>query len=198
MSAERACKTPIILTMGICLLLNLSAVSADDGFWQQLRDAPNRVVVMRNAESRGNVDGTDMLAWDASGNCAGESILTPTGREQARRIGAAFARHGIAPLAISSPMCRCRETAEIAFGRVVSDPALRQRHPGDSGGQEAFLAVTSTLLTRHRGERPIVFVNHRPNIDALTMELLDIGELLVGEVTEDGEIEVIGRIRMAD
>ncbi|MCB1775566.1 MAG: histidine phosphatase family protein [Gammaproteobacteria bacterium] len=198
MSAKRARKTPIILTMGICLLLNLSAVSADDGFWQQLRDAPNRVVVMRNAESRGNVDGTDMLAWDASGNCAGESTLTATGREQARRIGAAFAKRGIEPLAISSPMCRCSETAEIAFGHVVSDPALRQRHPEDSQGQEAFLAAASTLLTRYRGERPIVFVNHRPNIDALTMELLDIGELLVGEVTEDGEIEVIDRIRMAD
>jgi hypothetical protein len=41
-----------------------------------------------------------------------------------------------------------------------------------------------------------VFVNHRPNIDAMTMELIQIGELLVGSITEDGEIEVRGKIRL--
>lgn len=37
-------------------------------------------------------------------------------------------------------------------------------------------------------------MNHRPNIDAMTMELIKIGELLVGSITEDGEIEVLGKI----
>lgn len=41
-----------------------------------------------------------------------------------------------------------------------------------------------------------MFVNHRPNIDAMTMELIDIGELLVGAVGEDGDTEVLGKIRV--
>ena len=48
----------------------------------------------------------------------------------------------------------------------------------------------------YRGSAPIVFVNHRPNIDALTMELIEIGELLIGTVTEDGEVELVGKIRV--
>jgi hypothetical protein len=46
------------------------------------------------------------------------------------------------------------------------------------------------------GAAPIVFVSHRPNIDLLTMELIDSGELLVGKVTGNGEIDVLGKIRI--
>ena len=154
------------------------------------------VVVMRNAESSGNRDGNDMLTWDSSGRCIGESTLTPDGRVQAERIGEIFRKHRIKPFVISSPMCRCTETARIAFGEYVTNPDLRQRSPEDTQGQEAFQALTGTLLVKHRGKSPIVFVNHRPNIDALTMELIDIGEFLVGVITEDGEIEVLGKMRL--
>jgi hypothetical protein len=92
-------------------------------------------------------------------------------------------------------MCRCRETAQIAFGKFLIDPALRQMPPEDAQAREAFQGAAGALLTEHRGNAPIVLVNHRPNIDALTMELLNIGELLVGTITEDGEIEVLGKLR---
>jgi hypothetical protein len=93
-------------------------------------------------------------------------------------------------------MCRCKETAHIAFGEFISDPDLRQRPLGNDQALEAFQAVAATMLAEHRGKAPIVFVNHRPNIDALTMELLNIGELLVGVITEDGEIETLGIIQL--
>ena len=132
-------------------------------------------------------------AWDASGKCEGESTLTAEGKSQAKRIGVAFAEHGIRPTVISSPMCRCTETAQIAFGKYSTDPDLRQKPTADALGQEMFQARASELLRQNRGNAPIVFVNHRPNIDSLTMELIDIGELLIGSVTEDGEVEVIGK-----
>ena len=43
--------------------------------------------------------------------------------------------------------------------------------------------------------KPIVFVSHRPNIDQLTMELIDDGDLLVGKVDAEGRIEVLGKMR---
>jgi len=177
------------------LLLSFAAV-ADNGLWQKLQHEPNMVVVMRNAESSGNRDGTNMLAWDSSGKCIGESNLTSEGRTQAKRIGEAFAKRGIEPLVITSPMCRCRETAQIAFGDFVTDPELRQNSPENDQALETFQAVAGTMLAEHRGKSPVVFVNHRPNIDALTMELLKIGELLVGVITEDGEIETLGIIQL--
>lgn len=178
----------------IVLVLLSSTATADVGLWEKLRHDPNMVVLMRNAESGGNRDGTNMLVWDSSGNCVGESILTEEGRAQARAVGAAFSAHDINPVVISSPMCRCTQTAQIAFGKFIADPDLRQRPVEDTTGQEAFLAAAGALLAKHRGTSPIVFVNHRPNIDALTLELIGIGELLVGKILDDGEIEVLGRI----
>lgn len=177
----------------ILLLLSFRAF-ADESLWQKIQQEPDVVVFMRNAESSGNRDGTNMLTWDSSGKCVGESTLTPEGQAQARRIGEAFTKQGIKPFVISSPMCRCKETAQIAFGDFLTDPDLRQRPAVDTNGQKAFLEIASKLLTKHRGKSPIVFVNHRPNIDALTMELISISELLVGTLSEDGEIEVLGNI----
>ena len=182
------------LLISLCLLPLVSV--ADNALWQKLQQEPHMVVFMRNAESSGNQDGANMLTWDPSGKCSGESTLTDEGKTQAGRIGEAFSKRGIKPLVISSPMCRCTETAQIAFGKFVIDPDLRQRHPEDAQGQEVFLDIAITMLTEHRGKSPIVFVNHRPNIDSLTMELIGIGELLVGRVSEDGEIEVLGNIRL--
>ena len=182
------------LLISLCLLPLVSV--ADNALWQKLQREPHMVVFMRNAESSGNQDGANMLTWDPSGKCSGESALTVEGKAQAGRIGEAFSKRGVKPLVISSPMCRCTETAQIAFGKFLMDPDLRQRHPEDAKGRAAFLKIATILLAEHRGKSPIVFVNHRPNIDSLTMELIDIGELLVGTVSGDGEIEILGNIRL--
>ncbi len=181
----------------LIILLSLSfGAIADESLWQKVEQDSNIVVFMRNAESSGNLDGTNMLKWDSSGKCIGESTLTALGKAQARRVGEAFEKRGIKPLVISSPMCRCKETAQIAFGVFLTDPDLRQRPALDTNGQDVFQEVASAMLTKYRGKSPVVFVNHRPNIDALTMELIVIGELLVGTLDEDGEIEVLGKIRL--
>lgn len=191
------CQEMVVRSL-LMFLLSLVAftVVADDQLWGRLQRDPNMVVFMRNVESSGNQDGANMLVWDASGNCAGESTLTENGRAHAERIGDVFAKHGIRPVVISSPMCRCSETSRIAFGEYLADPDLRQSASDDIQGQEQFLARARALLGKYRGKTPIVFVNHRPNIDSLTMELIDIGDLLVGSLSETGEIEVLGTIRV--
>jgi len=180
----------------LCLSLIASIVGAEESIWQKLKQEPNMIVLMRNAESSGNRDGVNMLNWDASGKCNGESTLTEEGRAHAKKIGAAFSKHDIKPIVISSPMCRCTETAEIAFGEYETHPELRQKSLEDTQGQDSFQARASEFLSTRRGSTPIAFVNHRPNIDSLTMELIGIGDLLIGTVTEDGEVELVGRIRV--
>ena len=93
-------------------------------------------------------------------------------------------------------MCRCTETAAIAFGEYITDPDLRQWPLEDIDSEEVFQAKTHSILSKHRGKTPIVFVNHRPNIDSLTMELINVGDLLIGTVTEVGEVEVIGKMQL--
>ena len=186
--------------MRIFCLVSLLALSfnasSNELLWDKLEKDPNMIVLMRNSESAGNKDGSNMLVWDASGNCKGESLLTDSGKAHANRIGKAFTLHGIKPKVISSPMCRCTATAKIAFGDHITDPLLQQSSASDTELQDAFQRKTRELLIKHRGKTPVVFINHRPNIDALTMELLNLGEMLVGVINETGEIEVLGKIKI--
>lgn len=167
------------------------AALADDPLWSQLQTDENLVVLMRHTESTGG----HPLAWDESGQCKGELVLSGKGKAHARSIGNAFASHGIAPVVISSPMCRCLQTAREAFGSApLTDPDLREVASADAARAKAYEAKALSLIAGNRGKAPIVFVSHRPNIDQLTMELIADGELLVGRANERGEIEVLGKI----
>jgi len=173
------------------LLSALQAWAGDDALWERLKDEASLIVLMRHAEPAGGNPHT----WDETGNCAGESMLTQYGKSHAGRIGEAFASRGIKPVVISSPMCRCRDTARIAFGNaLLTDGALREVASADSGQKKRFERTAQSLIRSHRGSAPVVFVSHRPNIDLLTMELLESGDLLVGRVKENGEIDVLGKI----
>ena len=175
----------------LLLLPTLPAWASDDALWKRLKSEEGLVVLMRHAQPAGG----NPLMWDESGNCAGEPMLTDGGKAHARRIGEAFASRGIRPTVISSPMCRCRDTARIAFGDAfVTDGALREVASADSERAKQFERTAQSLIGNRRGPAPVVFVSHRPNIDLLTMELIDSGDLLVGQVNDKGEIDVLGKI----
>ena len=166
--------------------------AADESLWARIARDENIVVLTRHAQSAG----ANPLAWDETGRCRGEHVLTAQGRADAERLGRAFRERSIMPVVISSPMCRCLETAKLAFGEAVVDPALRETASGDSARTREYERVATSLLAKHRGRAPLVFVSHRPNIDQLTMELIDDGDLLVGRVDAQGRIDVIGKMRL--
>jgi len=176
-------------------VLAAGAARADEALWTRLASEANLVVLMRHTQ---NTAGKP-LAWDPSGNCAGEVVLTSRGRDHAKRIGEEFARRGIKPGAVvSSPMCRCRETARIAFGTDGEmDPALRETASADSARAAEFDAVAAGLLAKNRGARPVVFVSHQPNINQITMELIADGDLLVAKADGKGALDVLGKLRIA-
>ena len=183
------------MRIAVLLLLNVLAmpVGADESLWKMLRTEPNLVVLMRHTQPAGG----NPLTWDTSGTCKGESMLTAEGKAHARKIGEEFARHSIKPTVISSPMCRCRETARIAFGQeVVTDAALREIASADPERTNAFERKAQSLIGSYRGSSPVVFVSHRPNIDLLTLELVGEGELLVGRANAKGELDVLGKIQV--
>lgn len=80
------------------------------------------VILMRHAS-------TDQVAPDPAlfdlDDCSTQRGLSEKGREQARRMGKAFAKLGI-PVGqvLSSPYCRCLETGRLAFGRVTESDLL--------------------------------------------------------------------------
>jgi len=71
---------------------------------------------------------TDMFQLDdhpTLGDCTTQRPLSDEGREQARTIGKAFRKQKIpVGLVLSSPFCRCVETAQLAFGKATVDDSL--------------------------------------------------------------------------
>ena len=177
----------------LLLALFARAASANDTLWQRLKTEPNMVVLMRHTHSTGG----NPVAWDETGGCAGESMLTPEGRTSARKIGDAFVQQNVKPTVISSPMCRCRETARIAFGEAaITDPDLREIATADPSRTANFERKAQSLIASHRGASPLIFVSYRPNIDLLSLELIDEGVLLVARASATGEVTVLGRLTL--
>jgi len=177
------------------LALLASAAWADDALWARLKAEPNMVVLMRHA----NVGRGNPVHWDESGNCRGESNLTAKGREQAKKIGELFAAKGIVPVVISSPMCRCRDTAQIAFGdKYATDPLLREIATADEARTQAFERKALEMIAAQRGKAPVVFVSHQPNVNQLTLESINHGEAVIARSNAKGELEVLGRMVLAE
>src|SRR6185503_13331091 len=102
-----------------CAVLILAAagpaVADDEALWTLLR-AGGQVIMLRHAGTIGTFGDPPGFRFD---DCSTQRNLTEAGREQARKIGEAFRAREI-PIArvLSSPWCRCLDTARLAFGRV--------------------------------------------------------------------------------
>ncbi|MGH2688505.1 MAG: histidine phosphatase family protein [Actinomycetota bacterium] len=176
------------------LLLFLPAAAAgNEALWALLKGG-GQVVVMRHAS-------TDPGVGDPPGfrleDCATQRNLSPKGREEARRVGAAFRARGI-PVGrvLSSRWCRCLETARLAFGAAEPWPPLnsffddRRREPEQTRSVRALA-----------GERPgtgnVVLVTHQVNISALTGVFPAPGEIVVLTPQGSGMFRVAGRLAPA-
>jgi broad specificity phosphatase PhoE len=166
------------------------AAAADEALWTLLKGG-GQVVIMRHAATVPNVP--DTLG---PRGCANQRNLSEAGREDARRIGAAFRARGITVEDVrASVWCRCMDTARLAFGSVINWPALdsflRDRRREGPQTQEV-----RELVSRHRGGT-LVLVTHQVNITALTGLFPAEGEMLI--LTPSGDnFTVAGRLKPSD
>src|SRR5919197_1369137 len=93
----------------VCLLSAPAARA--ESVWDALR-AQGSVVVLRHSYAPGSFDPPDARLED----CSTQRNLDESGRAQAARIGEAFRKNAIAVgKVLSSPRCRCLDTARLAF-----------------------------------------------------------------------------------
>ncbi len=120
-------------------------------------------------------------------DCSTQRNLSEEGRGEARRIGERLAREKV-PIArvYTSPWCRCRETAKIAFGRGEDWEPLSSVF--DYAQREAeFTERVRKRIAGYASRNPggnVVMVTHNVNIAALTRLSLATAELVV--VRPDG------------
>src|ERR1051325_774031 len=106
--AMRVLMTALLLCVSLA-----SGAAASDAVWEALR-APGTVVILRHSYAPGGFDPPDSKLDD----CTTQRNLDDNGRAQARRVGEAFKANGITVgRVLSSPRCRCLDTARLAFGK---------------------------------------------------------------------------------
>ena len=181
----------LLLLLPACVALHATAAPSDENaLWKKLQGG-GVTVLMRHAA-------TDPGIGDPPGftlnRCATQRNLSDAGRQDARRIGAAFRLHGVAPGAVwSSRWCRCLDTARLAFGRVAPEPGLDSMFNDDEISAAAKLRSLRARLAARRDRTPLVLVTHDVNIRALTGQSLAPGEMVLTRL-RDGKLEVIGRL----
>ena len=175
----------------LALVLAPAGAWANDAVWSLL-EGGGQVVLMRHAlTTPGTGDPPGMRLDD----CRTQRNLSDTGRGHARQIGAAFRTRGIVvERVLTSPWCRCIETARLAFGNVddISQPLsnLFGRHEN----QPSQLGNLRPLVGTWRGKGNLVLVSHGSTILALTGVSPESGEMVVVTPQADGKFSVAGRL----
>ena len=174
-------------------LLAPTAAAADEALWSLLRGG-GQILLMRHATT---TPGVGDPAGFRLGECSTQRNLTDAGRDEARRVGAAF-RSRTVPVGrvLSSHWCRCLETARLAFGRA------EPWEPLDSVFEDRAREPERTRAVRRvAGERPadgnLILVTHGANIAALTGINPAPGEFLVLSAEPGGQFRVRGRLAPA-
>jgi phosphohistidine phosphatase SixA len=168
----------------------MQAQETNTEFWSLLREGGN-VLLMRHAQT---VPGVGDPPNFKLGDCSTQRNLNEAGREQSRRVAAAFQREKIALDEVrSSAWCRCVDTAELAFGRHTVWSPINSFFQQD-GREPQTLEVLQALKT-FKATRNLVLVTHQVNITALTGSFVGMGEMLLtrpGQMT-DGRLRVLAR-----
>jgi phosphohistidine phosphatase SixA len=160
-----------------------------ESVWDALR-APGSVVVLRHSYAPGTFDPPDAKLED----CTTQRNLDESGRAQARRIGEAFRKNAIAVgKVLSSPRCRCIDTARLAFGQAEAWNPL-QGSLRDAALRQSLLVETKKVIDAHRSGAPLVLVTHGSVVTDLTGLTVKMGEFVVLRRAPDGTRAVAGQL----
>ena len=136
------------------------------------------VVLLRHAQTEPGIGDPPNFRLD---QCSTQRNLSADGRAQSQRIGQWFKDRKLQASAVrSSVWCRCKDTADIAFGAHTVLPALASTFENNASqaGQTQTQTLRALLKAVPLGQFE-VWVSHQVNITALTGEVPAMGEAFV-------------------
>ena len=112
-------------------------------------------------------------------DCSTQRNLTDEGRAHARHIGEEWRKRAVpVDRVLSSPWCRCLETARLAFGKAeVAEPLSNLF--GRPENRERQVRELRALVEKHVGKGNLVLVTHGSTIAALTGVNPATGEMVI-------------------
>lgn len=166
---------------------------AEEALYALLKSG-GRVVLMRHAITTmglGDPPGVRI------GDCSTQRNLTEEGRRHAKRIGEALRANDISmEKVLSSPMCRCLDTARLVFGRIDVEPPESSAYArNDEKVRQVREMRALASDTRRRGN--VVLVSHESTIRAVTELSIEPGEMVVVTPKGEGRFEINGRLMPA-
>ena len=175
----------------VALALAAAPTHAEEALWDALRGGGHVLYIRHSQTTPGVGDPPGFRLED----CSTQRNLSDEGRAQARRMGEALRQKSV-PIGevLSSPWCRCVETAQLAFGRAeVWTPLsnLYARHENAEGQIRAL----RPRIAAHGGDENLVLVAHGSVASALTGEHPAMGEILVLKPQPPG-FRVVGRLSL--
>ena len=173
----------------LLVLISAPAARASESLWNALEQG-GHVVLLRHAAT---VPGSGDPPGFRLDDCRTQRNLSADGRRDAQRLGADFRRRRIVlNEVLTSQWCRCRDTAQLAFGKSSPWPALNSffDNPAASGPPSDEVR---RRIAAFSGPGTLVLVTHQVNITALTGLVPAMGEMLVLLPTPAGG-RVLGRI----
>ena len=171
----------------VCALLLLPGMAAgSEHLWPLLQDGGQIILIRHTVTTPGAGDPAGMRL----GDCSTQRNLSEEGRAHARRIGEQFRKRAI-PIGrvLSSPWCRCLETARLAFGKAQVSQALSNLF-GRHENRESQVRQMHEILQQESGRGNLILVTHGSTILALTGVSPATGEMVI--VSRDAK--VLGRL----
>ena len=188
-----------LLALATVALISLVAAPADlfaqVDPWQLLRQ-PGHVVLMRHSDAPGSGGFGDPPGFRLE-DCATQRNLSDEGRAHAKRTREAFRKNGVTfDRVLTSPWCRCKETARLAIGSEAEPFAPLSNLVGRGEHRESQVKALEAYLARLDGKTRVLFVTHGIVINALTGIQPASGEMVIVKPGPGGEPVVAGRLKV--
>jgi broad specificity phosphatase PhoE len=177
--------------LALALLALPAQAEASEALWALLKSG-GQVVIMRHAATEPTPGDRDTMRLE---DCSTQRNLSPSGRDEAKRIGSAFKASGITVDDVRSSLwCRCLDTAELAFGRVEPLSALNGGPRRDAALVAARAREVRALLGTAPAGGNLVLVTHNINIRDATGESPEEGQLVIFTPLGGDRFTTVGRL----
>ena len=181
----------MLAALSLMLVFLPARVIANDALWEKLK-AGGQVILMRHAVTTQGVGDPPGFRLD---DCATQRNLTDEGRRHAQRTGEAFRARGVAvERLLSSPWCRCLETARLAFGVEAQRYDALSNLFGRSENRSKQVDELEALVGKWRGKGNLVLISHGSTIVALTGVSPEPAEMVIATPRTGGKFAVAGRL----
>jgi broad specificity phosphatase PhoE len=177
------------LLLGVAIVL--APAHADEALWSAVRGG-GHVLIIRHALTTPGFGDPPGFKLE---QCSTQRNLSDEGRAQARRMGGGLRERKV-PIGevLSSPWCRCVETAKLAFGQATTWTALSNLHARHQNAEKQVRAMRPRIAG-YQGKDNLVLVSHGSTALALTGEHPAMGEVLVLKPQPPG-FRVAGRLSL--